>query len=87
LRRILQGKVIPIVEDLAPGGGFDTYFRMIAKHMGDTFQAIPTFLVEKMTGGVKEGFATIVQLPRSQSLSSAPGAMSKIAINPTTATV
>lgn len=45
-----KGKVIRIVVGLAPGGGFDTYSRMIARHMGKHIPGHPSIVVENMTG-------------------------------------
>jgi len=35
----------------APGGGYDTYSRLIARHMGKHIPGNPTFIVENMPGG------------------------------------
>jgi len=45
-----EGKTVRIIVGLAPGGGFDTYARVIARHIGRHVPGNPTFIVENMTG-------------------------------------
>jgi tripartite-type tricarboxylate transporter receptor subunit TctC len=45
-----EGKTIRIIVGLAPGGGFDTYARLIARHMGKQIPGSPTIIVENMPG-------------------------------------
>ncbi len=45
-----KGKVIRIIVSGSPGGGFDTYSRLIARHMGKHIPGNPTFIVQSMTG-------------------------------------
>jgi tripartite-type tricarboxylate transporter receptor subunit TctC len=45
-----DGKTIRVVVGFAPGGGFDTYARVIARHMGRHIPGSPTIVVENMTG-------------------------------------
>jgi len=45
-----EGKTVRIIVGLAPGGGFDTYARVIARHIGRHVPGNPTFVVENMTG-------------------------------------
>jgi tripartite-type tricarboxylate transporter receptor subunit TctC len=45
-----RGKTIRIIVGFAAGGGFDTYSRAIARHMGKFIPGNPTFAVENMTG-------------------------------------
>lgn len=45
-----RGKTIRIIVGFAAGGGFDTYSRVIARHMGRHIPANPTIIVENMTG-------------------------------------
>jgi tripartite-type tricarboxylate transporter receptor subunit TctC len=45
-----EGKTIRIIVGLAPGGGFDTYARLIARHMGRHVPGNPTIIVENMPG-------------------------------------
>jgi tripartite-type tricarboxylate transporter receptor subunit TctC len=45
-----QGKTIRIVVGSSPGGGFDTYSRTLARHMGRYMGGNPNFIVENMPG-------------------------------------
>ena len=45
-----EGKTVRIIVGLAPGGGFDTYARLIARHIGRHVPGNPAFIVENMTG-------------------------------------
>jgi tripartite-type tricarboxylate transporter receptor subunit TctC len=45
-----EGKTVRVIVGLAPGGGFDTYARVIARHMGKHVPGNPTFIVENMAG-------------------------------------
>ena len=45
-----DGKTIRFVVGFAPGGGFDTYARVISRHMGRHIPGNPTIVVENMTG-------------------------------------
>jgi tripartite-type tricarboxylate transporter receptor subunit TctC len=45
-----NGKTIRIVVGFSAGGGFDTYSRTIARHMGRHIPGHPTFIVENMPG-------------------------------------
>jgi tripartite-type tricarboxylate transporter receptor subunit TctC len=45
-----RGKNIRIVVGFAAGGGFDTYSRVIGRHMGKFIPGNPTFVVDNMTG-------------------------------------
>lgn len=45
-----RGKNIRIVVATTPGGGFDAYSRMIARHMGKHIPGNPNFVVENMPG-------------------------------------
>ena len=44
------GKTVRIVVGLAPGGGFDTYARLVARHLGKHIPGSPAIVVENMTG-------------------------------------
>lgn len=46
-----QGKTVRIIVGLAPGGGFDTYARAIARHLGKHIPGNPAVIVDNMTGG------------------------------------
>jgi len=45
-----EGKTLRLIVGFAPGGGFDTYARVIARHMGRHIPGNPTIIVENMTG-------------------------------------
>ncbi len=45
-----RGKTIRIIVGFAAGGGFDTYSRVIGRHMGKFIPGNPTIVVENMTG-------------------------------------
>jgi len=45
-----RGKVIRIVVGFSPGGGFDTFARTVARHMGKYLPGNPSVVVENMTG-------------------------------------
>jgi len=45
-----KGKTIRLIVGLAPGGGFDTYSRVIARHIGKHIPGNPTTVVDNMTG-------------------------------------
>jgi tripartite-type tricarboxylate transporter receptor subunit TctC len=45
-----KGKTIRLVVGLAPGGGYDLYARVIARHLGKHIPGNPTIVVENMTG-------------------------------------
>ncbi len=45
-----KGKSIRLIVATTPGGGFDAYSRMLARHMGKHIPGNPTFTVENMPG-------------------------------------
>jgi len=45
-----ESKTVRLVVGFAPGGGFDTYARVISRHMGRHIPGNPTIVVENMTG-------------------------------------
>ncbi|MGE5304816.1 MAG: Bug family tripartite tricarboxylate transporter substrate binding protein, partial [Alphaproteobacteria bacterium] len=45
-----QGKTIRFVVGSAPGGGYDTYTRLIARHIGHYIAGSPAIVVENMPG-------------------------------------
>jgi tripartite-type tricarboxylate transporter receptor subunit TctC len=45
-----KGKTIRLIVGLAPGGGYDTYSRLIARHMGKHIPGNPVIAVENMDG-------------------------------------
>ncbi len=45
-----EGKTVRILVGLSPGGGFDTYARMIGRHLGKHIPGNPTVIVDNMPG-------------------------------------
>ena len=45
-----RDKTIRLIVGLAPGGGYDLYSRVIARHIGKHISGNPTIVVENMTG-------------------------------------
>lgn len=45
-----RGKTIRLIEAYSAGGGYDTYARLIARHLGKHIPGNPTVTVENMTG-------------------------------------
>src|ERR671919_931741 len=45
-----EGKTIRLIVGFSAGGGFDTYSRVIARHMGKHIPGNPAIVVENMTG-------------------------------------
>lgn len=45
-----EGKTIRVIVGLSAGGGYDTYSRLIARHMGKHIPGHPVLAVENMTG-------------------------------------
>ncbi|HEX9687004.1 MAG TPA: tripartite tricarboxylate transporter substrate-binding protein [Burkholderiales bacterium] len=45
-----EGKTLRIVVGLGAGGGFDTYARLIGRHLGKHIPGNPTIVVDNMTG-------------------------------------
>jgi hypothetical protein len=48
-----KGKTIRPIVGLAPGGGFDAYSRVIARHIGKHIPGNPTTVVDNMAGAAK----------------------------------
>jgi tripartite-type tricarboxylate transporter receptor subunit TctC len=46
-----QGKTVRFIVGFAPGGGFDTYTRTIARHIGKHIPGNPAIIVDNMVGG------------------------------------
>jgi tripartite-type tricarboxylate transporter receptor subunit TctC len=44
------GKTVRVTVGLAPGGGYDTYARIVARHMGKHIPGNPSFVVDNMEG-------------------------------------
>ena len=45
-----EGKAIRIIVGTAPGGGYDTYTRLLARHFGKHIPGAPTVIVDNMPG-------------------------------------
>src|SRR5215216_6667857 len=45
-----EGKTIKLIVGFSAGGGFDTYSRLIARHIGRHIPGNPAIVVENMTG-------------------------------------
>jgi tripartite-type tricarboxylate transporter receptor subunit TctC len=45
-----EGKTIRVIVGFSAGGGYDTYTRAVARHMGKHIPGNPEFVVENMTG-------------------------------------
>ena len=45
-----EGKTIRLIVGFSPGGGFDTYSRLIARHLGRQIPGNPAIIVENMVG-------------------------------------
>jgi tripartite-type tricarboxylate transporter receptor subunit TctC len=45
-----RGKAIRVIVGFSPGGGFDTFARTVARHMGKYVPGNPSVVVENMTG-------------------------------------
>jgi tripartite-type tricarboxylate transporter receptor subunit TctC len=45
-----RGKIVRVVVGFPPGGGYDTYARLIARHMGRYINGNPTVVVDNMSG-------------------------------------
>src|SRR5260370_38977916 len=48
--RFFEGKTVRIVVGFSAGGGYDTYSRVIARHLGRHVPGKPTVIVENMPG-------------------------------------
>ena len=48
--KFFAGKQIELVIGTTPGGGYDTYGRLIARHMGDYIPGKPTLVAKNMPG-------------------------------------
>jgi len=50
VQEFYDGKTVKLIVATAPGGGFDTYARVIAKHIGEHIPGQPNVIVENMPG-------------------------------------
>jgi len=72
------GKTVRIVVGLAPGGGFDTYARLLARHLGRHIPGNPAIIVENMTGAgglISANHLYRVAKPDGLSLAHVPGTL------------
>jgi tripartite-type tricarboxylate transporter receptor subunit TctC len=72
------GKTVRIVVGLAPGGGFDTYARLLARHLGRHIPGNPAIIVENMTGAgglISANHLYRVAKPDGLSLAHFPGTL------------
>ncbi len=46
-----KGKTVNVVVSYAPGGGYDNYSRLLARHIGDHIPGKPNVIVQNMPGG------------------------------------
>jgi len=72
------GKTVRIIVGLAPGGGFDTYARLVARHLGKHIPGNPTIIVENMTGAgglISANHLYRVAKPDGLSLAHVPGTL------------
>jgi tripartite-type tricarboxylate transporter receptor subunit TctC len=46
-----KGKSVDLYIGYAPGGGYDTYARLVARHMGNYIPGTPNFVPKNMAGG------------------------------------
>ena len=61
-----EGKTIRFIVGYAPGGGYDTYTRAIARHIGKHIPGNPSAVVDNMEGGEPSGGQLHVQQSRSR---------------------
>jgi tripartite-type tricarboxylate transporter receptor subunit TctC len=45
-----EGKTIRVIVGTSPGGGYDTYTRLIARHFGKHIPGSPSIIVDNMPG-------------------------------------
>jgi len=72
------GKTVRIIVGLAPGGGFDTYARLVARHLGKHIPGNPAIIVENMTGAgglISANHLYRVAKPDGLSLAHVPGTL------------
>ncbi len=72
------GKTVRIIVGLAPGGGFDTYARLIARHLGKHIPGSPAIIVDNMTGAgglISANHLYRVARPDGLSLAHVPGTL------------
>ena len=50
VEQFYKGKQISLIVGSSPGGGYDTYARLLARHFGDAIPGNPTVVVQNMSG-------------------------------------
>ena len=50
VEQFYRGKSIQLIVGSSPGGGYDTYARLIARHLGNAIPGNPSIVVQNMTG-------------------------------------
>ncbi|MGH6741366.1 MAG: Bug family tripartite tricarboxylate transporter substrate binding protein, partial [Bradyrhizobium sp.] len=50
VEQFFKGRQISLVVGSSPGGGYDTYARLLARHFGDAVPGRPTVVVQNMSG-------------------------------------
>jgi tripartite-type tricarboxylate transporter receptor subunit TctC len=58
--KFYKGKQVTIITGFSPGGGYDTYARLLARHMTKHMAGNPSFLVKNMPGAGGERAAAYV---------------------------
>ena len=54
-----RGKAVNLIVGYSPGGGYDTYTRILARHLGKHIPGNPTVVVQNMPGTGSLKLATI----------------------------
>src|SRR4051794_16790328 len=73
-----RGQTVKIVVASGPSGGFDTYARLLAKHLGRFVPGNPTFVVQNMpgAGGLRAaGYVAKVAVPDGLTIAAVQGGM------------
>lgn len=65
-----RGKTVTVVVGFTPGGGYDTYARLLARHWGSHLPSKPTIVVQNMPGasGIASGNYLYDRAPRDGSV-------------------
>jgi tripartite-type tricarboxylate transporter receptor subunit TctC len=50
VEQFFRGKQVSVIVGSSPGGGYDTYARLLARHFGDAIPGQPTVVVQNMSG-------------------------------------
>jgi tripartite-type tricarboxylate transporter receptor subunit TctC len=77
-----RGKTVSIVVGSAVGGGFDTYGRLVGRHLGRFIPGNPTVIVQNIPGAVSNKAASYVALNASKD-GTVIGAVQAIAVTQT----